>query len=1700
MKKIYRLTLSAIGLGMALLPGKSWAQTGIGTGGSAPNTSAMLEVQSASKGLLIPRLSLSSVTDAVTIASPATSLLVWNTNNSLTAGVGYYFNAGTPSQPNWVKLVTNAPGDGTGNEWKLGGNTTGIENKFGTNDAFDLPFITGGAEKARLTTAGQFGIGTAIPKSTLEVAGSLGANYSQVTDATHAVSNSDFYVVYNGTTPGTFTLPTSVGVKGRIFYLKNNTSAQMLTVVGQTGEGINGTSSLSIPAGQSVQLITNGASSASITGYEVVSFNSATTIGGPQTASNGLTLLGTDVQLGGQLTKSTVLDGAGAYTLGLTNTTLGVGVAAPGATLHIFGATTSGSPGGTGAEVLLGTGNLTKGASVQIANDGAYGSSLLFNVKKGSNQGVTGADNWPTNATTAMRVGAAGGGNVGIGTFSASSPVNSGAILHLRNASAGAAQQQGFLMPTVDFAAATHPAATTWGLAGTPANGMQVASNTSRMDAGFSGPGIYTWVQDGATPNSSTNTWRRLEYGTGMSPALATLNCGTSTLKPSGIYVSGQALSSTNTVVVPVTVTQIGTYNIATPVANGYSFTGIGTFSATGTQNITLTASGTPTNAGNDNFTITLGGSTCNFTVGVGAQLAAVSSINCLTSGPTAQPATGIYQSTTPTTSANTKTITVNVTNGGAYAFTTNVVNGISFSATGTFADASAGAGNTAGTTQNVILYASGTPQQAPVTNTFRVSGMGGTPCDFTVSVIAAPVVNTLTFCATPGVDYRIKSTNGNAWIYPSGDATANNTSAVITNSTTGANRQWAFMPTGATNEYTLVNGGSTRVMSTAGTTDPANLIISDYANLTNQRFIVSTISGTAFTSTGVVELIPSYNTGQRVDVAGGATSAGTTISVFRAGGTGGQRFNLQPVADPLTSGTAVVASNNRFTVGYNGGNGGTYATQTVSSTGVQGLTATLAGGVLNGTLGTPGPGYLSFVLSGTPASAGDAVFAISVGGASCSVKLPVVLQDAVVTALDCANATTTGTVATGAALSGVTTAVAYTGGNGGKYPAMTIASTNITGLTATVAAGAIATGSGSIVLNISGTPSGDGTANFAFSLGGINCTVPVKVTRTPVIASFTNCSNPAPDYRLKVNNANSWIYAYADGNSNGTLSVAQSSTSTGTDHYWQFVNMGSNYHIRNAASGKVMDMYGGSTSNGTLIRGNDQNVSPAERWNIISVMNGTSIFAGATFLIASAQDGNKAIDVNAPRANNTAIYIFDADGNNVNQRFVLEPVSTLTAGTNSAGYNVTLGYTDGNGANYPGLSGLTSTGVTGLTASLAPGTLNGTVASRANGFLTFVISGTPSAAGTASFAFTFGGQSCVLNVATQGPAVVGSLNCNVSSAGTLSAGVSASGVTQNISYTGGNTGQYSISAASTGVTGLTATASGSVTNSNGPITLNISGTPDGGGTASFTFSLGGQSCTFTRPVAAGTISSVLNANEPGLDYNIKSADNPWYLYPKAGGTAQSTPIALTSAITGTNRQWAVVNTGAGYAFLNQGGQGYVMDIANGNSTTNSNAVQTFAWNNGATSQRWAPTPVTSGTSIYNSPIYLYPSSTTSYRLDVNSGTYSTDNNVQIYSVNNGGGQKFKLVPVATLVGGQAITGYNVTYNYTGGSGTYAAQSVASTGVTGLTATLAAGNFNANGGNSFLTYVVSGTPSGSGTATFSLTIGGKSVVMALPVN
>jgi len=172
--------------------------------------------------------------------------------------------------------------------------------------------------------AGNIGINTPNPGSTIDINGSVAANYTAITAAVYNLNSADFHVSYNGTANAVFNLPAAIsGVgnfKGRMYTIKNNTGFT-ITVNSAAPETINGNTSVSVPANQSIQLINTGLTGA-VSTWEITTANTAIT------ASNGLNVSGTDVRLGGTLSQPThiatdgnnlSIDGTGKVLLG-TNT------------------------------------------------------------------------------------------------------------------------------------------------------------------------------------------------------------------------------------------------------------------------------------------------------------------------------------------------------------------------------------------------------------------------------------------------------------------------------------------------------------------------------------------------------------------------------------------------------------------------------------------------------------------------------------------------------------------------------------------------------------------------------------------------------------------------------------------------------------------------------------------------------------------------------------------------------------------------------------------------------------------------------------------------------------------------------------------------------------------------------------------------------------------------------------------------------------------------------------------------------------------------------------------------------------------------------------------------------------------------------------------------------------------------------------
>jgi uncharacterized protein (TIGR02145 family) len=142
---------------------------------------------------------------------------------------------------------------------------------------------------------------------------------------------------------------------------------------------------------------------------------------------------------------------------------------------------------------------------------------------------------------------------------------------------------------------------------------------------------------------------------------------------------------------------------------------------------------------------------------------------------------------------------------------------------------------------------------------------------------------------------------------------------------------------------------------------------------------------------------------------------------------------------------------------------------------------------------------------------------------------------------------TDNGTPTANTAASSVSSVFSYTGGNNLTHNGQTVTSTGVTGLTATLTSGTMSSAGGTLTYNITGTPSGSGTASFAINIGGRTCTLTRTVFAVGTIATAFNCGSATNNGTLTSGTAASSVssvISYTNGN--GGTHNGQTVTSTG--------------------------------------------------------------------------------------------------------------------------------------------------------------------------------------------------------------------------------------------------------------------------------------------------------------------------------------------------------------------------------------------------------------------------------------------------------------------------------------------------------------------------------------------------------------------------
>jgi hypothetical protein len=136
----------------------------INSTGQSPDSSALLDLSSTGKGLLVPRLSTSQRNQ---IGNPAKALFIFNTTTNR-----FEVNTGTPAAPDWQAIPTLLSDEMEQMFWKNGGNAiTQPVGTIGASNAKALSFATNGIMRLYIdSTQTAIGINTLQPKASLHVA------------------------------------------------------------------------------------------------------------------------------------------------------------------------------------------------------------------------------------------------------------------------------------------------------------------------------------------------------------------------------------------------------------------------------------------------------------------------------------------------------------------------------------------------------------------------------------------------------------------------------------------------------------------------------------------------------------------------------------------------------------------------------------------------------------------------------------------------------------------------------------------------------------------------------------------------------------------------------------------------------------------------------------------------------------------------------------------------------------------------------------------------------------------------------------------------------------------------------------------------------------------------------------------------------------------------------------------------------------------------------------------------------------------------------------------------------------------------------------------------------------------------------------------------------------------------------------------
>lgn len=200
------------------IPFVSFSQVGINT--TVPDASSMLDISADDKGLLIPRVALEGISDAVTISEPAVGLLVFKPDNTHNMPEGFYYWNGT----SWSQLITDRS-----TSWSTSGNTVENSDFIGTLN-----------EKPFLIKVNNSRIGRLNPNGSIEMGFDAVAVPDGIAIGTGAIARNELAISIGKFSQAQGQFGTAIGVEAKANDYNNTAVGHLAQALGKESLAIGG--------------------------------------------------------------------------------------------------------------------------------------------------------------------------------------------------------------------------------------------------------------------------------------------------------------------------------------------------------------------------------------------------------------------------------------------------------------------------------------------------------------------------------------------------------------------------------------------------------------------------------------------------------------------------------------------------------------------------------------------------------------------------------------------------------------------------------------------------------------------------------------------------------------------------------------------------------------------------------------------------------------------------------------------------------------------------------------------------------------------------------------------------------------------------------------------------------------------------------------------------------------------------------------------------------------------------------------------------------------------------------------------------------------------------------------------------------------------------------------------------------------------